>query len=109
VQLRDSNLYGSTWLPSGAGSVIMLTGKACDPIVSMRHLKQPPAEVGPFRIHHNCDTGRSSVWEGVDLVLPPAEKEKARRRLESLTDKGQLFVLDPGDSASKRPTIWAAK
>jgi hypothetical protein len=132
AEITLDDLYGSTWLTSGAGSVILLTGKAGDPIVGLRHLKQPSAEVGPFRVLHNWDTGRSTVWEGVDLVPlaaqpgglsvaaaaralfdtdkpSPAEKEKARRRLESLTDKGLLFVFDPGDQATNRPRIWTVK
>jgi hypothetical protein len=37
------------------------------------------------------------------------EKEKARRRLETLTRKGLLQVLDPGDQATSRPRRWGAK
>lgn len=36
------DLYGSTWITSGAGSVILLTGKPGDPIVRFQHVKQPP-------------------------------------------------------------------
>ena len=126
------DLYGSTWLPSGAGSVILLTGTAGDPIVGMRHLKQPADEVGPFKIIHDRDTGRSEIWHAADLVLlakqpggisavdaakamfdvekPDAnQKEKARRRLQHLQAADQLTLLDPGDKGGKRPAIWGPK
>jgi hypothetical protein len=38
-----------TWLTSGAGSVILLNGQPGDPIVSLHHLKQPAAAVGPLQ------------------------------------------------------------
>ena len=36
-----ADIYGSTWLTSGCGSIILLTGEPGDPIVSFRHVKQP--------------------------------------------------------------------
>lgn len=130
VTLDD--LYGSTWLTSGAGSVILLTGKAGDPIVGLQHLKQPNAEVGPFKVIHDWETGRSTVWHTMDLVLlarQPSgltaldaaramfdtdkpernDKEKARRRLETLTATGQLEVIDQGDQAANKPRRWGAR
>jgi len=56
-----ADIYGSTWITSGAGSVISLWGEAGDPIVSLRHLKQPFAEVGPFRLLHDHTTGITTV------------------------------------------------
>src|SRR3954454_10778996 len=41
AKLGIDDLYGSTWLPSGAGSVILLAGSPGDPIVSLHHIKQP--------------------------------------------------------------------
>jgi len=38
-----------------------------------------------------------------------AEKEKARRRLGTLTRKGLLQVLDPGAKATSRPERWGPK
>jgi hypothetical protein len=130
ISLDD--LYGSTWLPSGAGSVILLTGNAGDPIVGLQHLKQPNAEIGPFKIMHDWETGRSTIWHTADLVLLAQQpggvtaldaaralfdtedptrndKEKARRRLQQLEKSGQLTLLDPGGSASKQPAIWGPK
>jgi hypothetical protein len=42
------DVYGSTWLTAGTGSVILLHGEPGDPIVSMHHLKKPVAEGGPY-------------------------------------------------------------
>ncbi|WP_328845468.1 AAA family ATPase [Streptomyces sp. NBC_00258] len=115
-----SDVYGSTWLTSGTGSVISLYGDPGDPIVSFRHLKQPMNEVGPFQLIHDHPSGTTSVMHTVDLVelvrasgpegltaLAAAEalfetkkpsradKEKARRRLEALTASSVLARLEP--------------
>lgn len=126
------DLYGSTWLPSGAGSVLLLTGAPGDPIVGLHHLKQPAAEVGPLKVIHDHDTGRSSVWHATDLVLlaaqpgglsaveaarvlfetdkpTPSQKEKARRRLTSLADSGSLMLIDAGDPGAKRSARWGSR
>ena len=125
------DVYGSTWLTSGAGSVILLNGQPGDPIVSLHHLKQPAAEVGPFKVHHDHDRGYSTIWRAIDLVelirasggisvtdaaralfdsLKPtdAKKEKARRKLDALVKTGHLWVCDPGDPRSNRSKIWRA-
>ncbi|HEX5558159.1 MAG TPA: hypothetical protein VFX13_11125 [Gaiellales bacterium] len=35
------DVYGSTWLTAGCGSVILLWGKPGDPVIEIEHLKQP--------------------------------------------------------------------
>jgi hypothetical protein len=100
--------------------------------MSFDHIKQPASEVGPFKIIHDHDTGRSKTWHSVDLVLlakqpgganrvaaamtifetdqPTAnEKDKARRRLDKLTGHGFLKITQQGDAATNKPKIWAAK
>lgn len=59
------DVYGSTWITAGAGSVVLLWGAAGDPIVDLKHLKQPAAEIGPLKIEHNHLTGLSTIWRGV--------------------------------------------
>ena len=54
-----------TWLTSGAGSVILLNGQPGDPIVSLHHIKEPAAEVGPFKVLH--EQARSM---GCDMTYP---------------------------------------
>jgi replicative DNA helicase len=108
---KIDNVYGSVWLTSGAGSVILLDGNPGDPIVSLHHLKQPAGEVGPFKIIHDAETGQSQIFDAMDLELlaaqpdgitaidaakamfetdkpTPAEKEKPRRKLKTLTKRG---------------------
>jgi replicative DNA helicase len=123
-------LYGSTWITSGAGSVLLLTGAPGDPIVGMHHLKTPSNEVGPMKVIHDHEAGRSTVWHATDLVAvasakpggisavdaarvlfetekpSPAEKEKARRQLDKLERGGRLTVLVSGDQSSARK--WGA-
>lgn len=123
------SIYGSTWITSGCGSVVLLTGAPGDPIVGFHHVKQPMSPVGPFKLLHDQDEGRTSVWHAADLVgmararghlsaldaagalfetdkPTPANKESARRRLEALTRAGLLVVLDEGDKGLKRPRLW---
>ena len=47
------------------------------------------------------------IPKGLRDLLP--DEMKARRKLDRLTETGQLVVLDPGDRAEKRPKIWSAK
>lgn len=124
------DVYGSTWLTSGAGSVVLLAGAPGDPIVALHHLKQPASEVGPLKVHHDATTGRSTVWDQPDLLAyvngslegvtaaaaarvlfevdkpSPAQQEKARRRLKQLTDRGVITCLDEGDKGSRRAAQW---
>lgn len=115
-----ADVYGSTWITSGAGSVIGLHGDAGDPVVKLRHLKQPASEVGPFDVLHDHDAGLSTVAhepnpielarcagpEGLTVLgaakqlfgearPTPGQKEKARRQLDRLATSGQLIRLDP--------------
>jgi hypothetical protein len=124
------DLYGSTWLSAGAGSVLVLTGAAGDAIVNLRHVKQPADEVGPLRVFHNYETGRSTVFHAVDLldlakrplsavdaaralfdvITPDAnQKKKAQRKLDQLVKAGHLRVCQVGNQGTKAPTLWVCK
>lgn len=127
------DVYGSTWITSGAGSVILLSGSPGDPVVKLHHLKQPSEEVGPLQIVHDHEHGRTSIWHATDLLAvvsaipggmsavaaarvmfetekPTAsEKEKARRRLERLVSDGLLSVVDEGDQGASRPKLWGPR
>jgi len=116
------DLYGSTWIAAGAGSVVLLWGQAGDPIVELVHLKQPAEEVGPLKIEHDHHAGTSTVTGGFDtlryLTLRPggattinvaramfektdptdAEQAKARRQLERLVLEGLATTLGGGVS-----------
>jgi hypothetical protein len=116
------DVYGSRWLTAGCGSLIVLTGDPGDPIVSLRHKRQPVAEVGPYQLLSYQNTGEISICHSIDLIeLARAvaesggltvraaacalfeknepdrnEIEKARRKLDSLTNKDLLRRGDDG-------------
>jgi hypothetical protein len=111
-----ADVYGSVWLTGGAGSVVLLDGKAGDSVVTLRHLKQPAEDVGPLQVMHDHVTGWSHVLDRVDLVdvarrqsgitahtaavllgaFDPSrnEIEKARRTLDRLVAEGRLTRSD---------------
>jgi hypothetical protein len=111
------DLYGSRWIPAGAGSVVSLWGQAGDPIVEFTHLKPVVAPAGPWHMSINADTGTVGIDKGIDLVeqityrgengitaqvaaqlLYGSETrsnvEKARRRLDRKVADGVLVRLD---------------
>lgn len=128
-ELKD--VYGSTWITSGAGSVISLYGNAGDPIVAFRHLKQPMNEIGPYQVAHEHTTGCTTIHHATDLVAmvrathaegltvkaaaaglfdtqkpTGAEVEKARRRLGELVRAGALVELTGQRGGTPTATTW---
>lgn len=127
-------LYGSTWITAGAGSVVSLWGAAGDPIVSFKHLKQPSSECGPWRLKHDHPVGVTEVWHEVDVLdvlahangaLTPqqlacqiyspdkgkpsaSEVEKARRRLDQLVEKGLAHKIANGAGRGSQAGYVAA-
>jgi len=113
-----ADVYGSTWLTAGAGSVLLLWGEPGDLVVELKHLKQPAEEVGPFTIVHDHARGFSTISEQVEVekllwqagesglsvadaalgMFGPSptrnETEKARRRLERLVKEGKARKPD---------------
>ena len=114
-----ADIYGSTWLTSGCGSIILLTGEPGDPIVAFRHVKQPAEEVGPYQLLHDESAGHLAIDFQVDLVElvklsgvdgltakdaavaitgrnkpSAADVEKARRRLNQKVQDGSLVRID---------------
>lgn len=125
--IRD--VYGSTWITSGAGSVILLNGDPGDPVVQLHHLKQPVEEIGPLKILHDGPSGRVEVAEEVDLLAVArggitalhaaamifgvetpthAQREKARRRLEKLVATGWLVTRPAGPNERGALAYWPA-
>lgn len=98
-----NDIYGSTWLTSGAGSVILLTGEPGDPIVGFRHLKQPAEEVGPFRLLHDQATGEMTIEHGIDLVAVVRATG-----VDGLTAKGAAVAITEKSNPS-RPEIEKAR
>ncbi|AFS13634.1 MULTISPECIES: bifunctional DNA primase/polymerase [Mycobacterium avium complex (MAC)] len=130
-----ADVFGSVWLSSGTGSIIVLTGEPGDPIVGFRHVKQPAQEVGPLMLSHDEGTGTISILSSTDPVAlakeageegitaravaavmfdkpnpSKAEIEKARRKLNKLTAEGSLKCIPgtTGGSKGGTQTRWAA-
>jgi replicative DNA helicase len=118
------DVYGSTWITAGMGSVILLWGAAGDPIVELVHLKQPAEAVGPLKLEHDQTRGTTSVHRGFDVLRflslnpkgvtsrqaavamfeksTPTDNElrKARRKLEAAVDRG-IAVRDGGEKGGE--------
>ena len=122
-----ADVYGSVWIPSGAGSVICLWGQAGDPLIELLHLKQPAEDVGPLDLVHDHDRGRTTRRERPDawtllqaattsgitakdaaaaIYAAPtkADIEKVRRRLERFARDGHAVVI-PAEQANQ-PNIY---
>lgn len=120
-----ADVYGSSWITAGAGSVICVWANAGDLIAEFIHLKQPAAVVGPMAIGFDHTVGRVFLYEGMserdrllDLLasgpqtpqavaswLTPGAPDraaiaKAKRRLDKLVETGRVVLVDspaPGD------------
>ena len=124
-----ADVYGSAWITAGAGSVALLWGDAGDPVIELRHLKQPREEVGPLRVIHDHARGVSTLAVGADLLAilrtrpnglsakaaavalfgdekpTSAQTEKARRRLDALVTASQAYRHE---STGGQATVWTA-
>ncbi|HUG31442.1 MAG TPA: AAA family ATPase [Acidimicrobiia bacterium] len=126
--LKLADVYGSRFITAGAGSVIALNGGSGDPVIDLRHLKQPSQEVGPLRLSLDFATGEMEIFQGSDIYgilrnakngvtandaarhlygteAPTAkERERARRKLESAVGRDRAHKK-PGDRANE-PTRY---
>jgi replicative DNA helicase len=91
-----ADVYGSTWITSGAGSVLLLWGEAGDPIVDLRHLKIPVEPVGPLRLLHDHTTGTTTLAEP-----PPDPLAVLRRARGGMTAKDLAAHLAVGEDVRK--------
>lgn len=123
-----ADVYGSAWLTSGAGSVVLLHGSPGDSIVEMKHLKPVSEVVGPFKVFHDHTAGTSQVFEPTDPVAlaaasgdagltvgsyatelhdtskPTANQvEAARRKLDRLAKQGVLRKGQRENPAGGKP------
>lgn len=62
------DVYGSNWITSGAGSVIILHGQPGAELVKMHHVKQPSEPLGPWQLEHDHVTGRTTVVQAFDML-----------------------------------------
>jgi hypothetical protein len=81
-QLDD--VYGSTWLTAGMGSVICLWGKPGDTTVSLTHLKQPAEPIGPMMVLHDHARGHSTA-----LDVPPGSRPRERAIIAVFMQRGE--------------------
>lgn len=126
------NVYGNQQIIGGAGSVVLLWGKAGDIQVRLTHLKPVQEVVGPWTVIHDHSVGMSTVEKGPDLVrlaaaapagltVPDAAKqlfftakpskneiERARRALQQLVKKGRLLEGRGRADDPKTVTYYAA-
>jgi hypothetical protein len=114
-----ADIFGSTWLTSGCGSIVLMTGEPGDPVVGFRHVKQPAEEIGPYQLLHDQVAGHLAIDFQVDLVElvkaagvdgltakdaataiigkekpSSADVEKARRRLNQTVKDGLLVCIE---------------
>lgn len=124
------DVYGSTWLTAGAGSVMLLWGEPGDPVVELTHLKQPAEQIGPWQITHDHGAGTSEVTHQADLLTlarhqgrhgltakvaaeamfqtdkpSPAEIMRAHRKLDRLAADGYL-TRHGGDRGRGSTAAW---
>jgi replicative DNA helicase len=114
------DVYGSTWLTSGMGSVVLLWGQAGDPVIEVRTLKPAVGELGPLQVSVNHETGEVIERGSVDLCElasasngvsareaavalydsdhpTKADVERARRKLLALVRDEQVKKATHGD------------
>lgn len=127
------DVFGSTWITAGAGSVLLLWGEAGDAVIEATHLKQPAEAVGPLTLLHDHERGLTVVQDQVNILdvvrtsngittqgaaralfkteMPePNEMERARRRLELLVKKGLAQRVDSkrgGDGGTSPARYYA--
>ncbi|KXO91297.1 bifunctional DNA primase/polymerase [Tsukamurella pseudospumae] len=124
-----ADVFGSTWLTSGMGSVLLVWGEAGAQRVELTHLKQPASPVGPLMLDHAHGQGVSSAIDPEAMVLQlateagavgitetiaveavygdiedeterSAAKKRIRRRLDKLTREGLLRYVAGGKGGS---------
>jgi replicative DNA helicase len=93
------DVYGSTWITAGAGSVVLLWGSPGDPTVELVHLKQPAALVGPLKIEHDHRTGTSTIANEFDLL---AALRSSSHGLSGPEAARLWFGADPNESQRRR-------
>jgi replicative DNA helicase len=125
ASLKLDDVYGSTWITAGAGSVIALNGTPGQGIITLDQLKMPSEQVGPFDINIDYPTGTLTTIGRRDLVKrirekgsittieavrymtgknnpSEAEKKSISRKLVRLEKDGEIV----GTRSGGQMTIW---
>jgi len=131
------DIYGSTWLTAGHGSVVMLWGEAGATTAELKHLKPVEEFVGPLTIFNNHVTGTTTVGdtdisatqalqragrEGISLTeltrilhgsVTRATKQRTRRTLKTLEEQGSVRQVQVGSKGGAGgggdEPVWAWK
>jgi len=129
------DIYGSTWLTAGHGSVVMLWGEAGGVTAELKHLKPVEELVGPLTIFNNHATGTTTVGdtditatkalqkaghEGMSLTeltralhgaVTRATKQRTRRTMKLLEEQGSVRKLKSGSTGGAgggaNEPVWA--
>jgi hypothetical protein len=121
------DVYGSTWLTSGLGSVLLLDGDPGSALITAHHVKQPAEQVAEFVIRHDAARGVSvrhgdeipSIIEQVFQAGPDgvtaaevalvqygstnaAAVKKAKRHLDKLVTDHQVEMIAGNNTAAGR-------
>ncbi|WP_368664896.1 AAA family ATPase [Mycobacterium sp. E2733] len=64
-----ADVYGSTWLTAGQGSVVLLWGEPGARSVELRHLKPIRERVGPLAVNFDHATGRANGGEPMTILM----------------------------------------
>jgi 5S rRNA maturation endonuclease (ribonuclease M5) len=123
------DVYGSTWITAGAGSVLLLWGEPGTGRAELHHLKTPASPVGPIDIEIDTFAGTMTIlrqWDPLTWLrrqgerggtVPEAgqamagkapttsEREKARRKLDGLVARGLAKKVAASPPATAR--YWA--
>lgn len=98
---QAQDIYGSTWITNGTGSILLLAGEPGDPDVRCRHVRQPMNELGPWRLVHDQASGSVTIEHQPDLV------ELAARDPNGLTARDAAAAIfiddDDEDGAHDKP------
>lgn len=122
---RLDDVYGSTWLTAGMGSVLLVWGEPGDPLVELRTLKHASGEIGPLTVAIDHSLGEVRIDEKPDLAAlaagsidgitateaaislyridspKKADRERARRQLDALVKRGVLERDEAGGITEK--------
>ncbi len=124
------DVYGSSLITNGAGSVLLLLGRAGDSTIELLHLKQPATEIGPLKVQFDHMTGSCRVAGGNNIVEfidrspdgvtaielagylfdsatpSDAQRKNAQRQAEKLVDQGSIYKK-PSKAGGRGGTVPA--
>ncbi|MGW5214438.1 DnaB-like helicase N-terminal domain-containing protein [Streptomyces sp. NPDC004051] len=95
-------VYGSTWIVSGAGSVLYVAGEAGELAVTLHHLKTPTGEIGPLQLIHDHERGTTTVDPALDPV------QILRQRPDGLTVR-ELAAIQSSEANPDRAATEKAR